>query len=655
MGLVPVIEIDKEKCVNCHSCISVCPVKYCNDGSSDHISLNHDLCIGCGECLDKCTHEARRPLDDTAEFLKLLDKGEKVVAMVAPAVAAVFGTEYLKFNGWLKSRGVEAFFDVSFGAELTVKSYLDHVEKNHPRTVVAQPCPALVTYIETYRPELIEHLAPAHSPMMHTVVMIREFYPEFRKHEIAVLSPCVAKKREFDSVDSGILNVTFSNMQKFLKENRIDIGSFPEVDFTGSPAERAVLFSSPGGLLRTAQRWNESIDKDTRKIEGPQTVYKYLDDLGDQIRKGNAPLLIDCLNCEAGCNGGTGTGNREKSIDELEKLIQDRSEYMISRQMPKGPLAQKRLAGKVERSLDDYWKEGIYRRKYLNRSGAVAHLREPSENELEQLYKELKKNTPEDVLNCSSCGYGSCQGMAKALMNGLNRKENCHHYQKAQLEESMKDLQSRAMQDSEISVMSNSAGDISKHIKNIATSVSQMSASINEIARGAQSANSVAQEGVEASRGSRELIKELNESSGEIAKITGIISKIAGQTHLLSLNSTIEAANAGDAGKGFVVVAAEIKNLANETAKASQEIKAKVERILQRTLTASQSFEQISELLGRLNEHISTIAGAVTEQSTVTDSIAGDISSVSRDIERISANMEGLVASDRGADRGMCS
>ncbi|MFP4680477.1 MAG: methyl-accepting chemotaxis protein [Chitinispirillaceae bacterium] len=642
MGLNPVVEIDEEKCVNCHSCISVCPVKYCNDGSGYHINLNHDLCIGCGECLDKCTHDARRPLDDTEEFLTALEKREPIVAVIAPAVAAVFPHKYLNLNGWLKNRGVEAFFDVSFGAELTVKSYLDHVSKNNPKAVIAQPCPALVTYMEIYRPELLEYLAPAHSPMMHTIVMIREFYPQYRNHKIAVLSPCVAKKREFDEVNSSVLNVTFTKLQNHLEETGVDIGSFPEVDYTNPPAERAVLFSSPGGLLRTAQRWDNGIENVSRKIEGPHTVYKYLDELHGQVTKGNAPLLVDCLNCEHGCNGGTGTGNRGRSIDELEALIQERSRKMTERHLPKGPLAQKRLPVKVQKGLEDYWKEGIYDRTYVDRSDAVSSLSELSEAEKGQMFVELEKHCPEDILNCSACGYNSCEGMAKALVNGLNRKENCHHYQKVKLEKSMEDLKKRSMKDSEISEISSSTSDISGRISNFAASIEQISASINEIAQGAQSANNIAQSGVETSTGARELVQELNESSGEIGNITGIISKIASQTHLLSLNATIEAANAGDAGKGFVVVAAEIKNLADETSRASEEIRAKVERILDRTSAASGTFENVSDILNSLNEHMSTIAGAVTEQSTVTENISNDISSISRNIERISASMERL-------------
>ncbi len=64
MSLKPVIKVDDDKCINCHQCISVCPIKYCLDGSGDVIKLNHELCIACGNCIDACTHDARKRLDD---------------------------------------------------------------------------------------------------------------------------------------------------------------------------------------------------------------------------------------------------------------------------------------------------------------------------------------------------------------------------------------------------------------------------------------------------------------------------------------------------------------------------------------------------------------------------------------------------------------
>lgn len=85
LHLRPVIEIDREKCCNCHRCIAVCPVKICNDGSGDFVSINHDLCIGCGECIEACSHGARRGLDDIDAFFADVKAGVPIVAVEGPA------------------------------------------------------------------------------------------------------------------------------------------------------------------------------------------------------------------------------------------------------------------------------------------------------------------------------------------------------------------------------------------------------------------------------------------------------------------------------------------------------------------------------------------------------------------------------------------
>lgn len=192
-NLSPTFTVNKDKCLNCHACITVCPVKLCNDGSNHHVSVNTNMCIGCGSCIDACTHEARVYEDDAQQFIDALQSGEKIVAIAAPAVAANFPNRYLQLNGLLKSWGVEAIFDVSFGAELTVESYLNHIKTNKPKCVIAQPCPAIVSYIQIYRPELIQYLAPADSPMLHTIKLTKEYYPEYRNHKVMIVSPCLAK------------------------------------------------------------------------------------------------------------------------------------------------------------------------------------------------------------------------------------------------------------------------------------------------------------------------------------------------------------------------------------------------------------------------------------------------------------------------------
>ncbi|HPS02215.1 MAG TPA: [Fe-Fe] hydrogenase large subunit C-terminal domain-containing protein, partial [Candidatus Sumerlaeota bacterium] len=426
--LPQVVSVDAQKCVNCHACIAKCPVKHCNDASGDYVSVNHDMCIGCGACIRACRHEARQIVDDLDAFLKDLERGTPIVAFAAPAVAAAFPGQYLQLNSFLKQAGVSAVFDVSFGAELTVITYLEYLKKAKPACVIAQPCPALVSYMEIYQPELLRYLAPANSPMVHAMKMVQAFYPQYRNHRFMVLSPCIAKKREFVAVGIGDYNVTFTSLQKYLESRHISLSAYEAEDYDNPPAERAVLFSTPGGLLRTAERWSPEVRSVTRKIEGPGTIYEYLKGLPQQIERGNAPLVVDCLNCEAGCNGGSGTRNIHKSLDEIETLVEQRKEEMLRRHHRSGPLGQKRSKQVIERTLRRYWREGLYGRSYRNLSDNNP-VHPISQTQLEAAYVRLGKRSERDVLNCCACGYGSCEEMARALTYGLNRPENCHHYQ----------------------------------------------------------------------------------------------------------------------------------------------------------------------------------------------------------------------------------
>src|SRR5574344_1306829 len=285
MNLRPVIRIDSEKCVNCHRCIAVCPSKMCNDGSGDYVKLNADLCIGCGSCITACTHGARIGLDDTEAFFTDLKKGVKIIAIVAPAVIVNFKGKDLELNGWLKSIGVKSVFDVSFGAELTTKSYVEYIKNKNPKCVISQPCPALVSYIELYKPELLDYLAPADSPMAHTMKMIRKYYTQYSDCKIMVVSPCYAKKRELDEIGLGDYNVTMKSLESYFTEHKIDLSSYPKVEYENPVAERGVLYSTPGGLMRTAERFVPGISDCTRKIEGHPSVFNYFNQLAETVKK----------------------------------------------------------------------------------------------------------------------------------------------------------------------------------------------------------------------------------------------------------------------------------------------------------------------------------------------------------------------------------
>jgi PAS domain S-box-containing protein len=427
VDLIKIINVDKELCVNCHACISACPVKLCNDGSGEYVTVNQNMCLGCGNCLKICSHNARTFIDDFQQLFSDLKSGEKIIAITAPSIASNFPEKYLQINGWFKSIGVKGVFDVSFGAELTVKSYLDFIEKNNPQTIIAQPCAAIVTYIQIYQPELIPYLAPADSPMLHTMKMIREFYPEYNDYKIAVISPCNAKKREYIETGFGDYNVAYKSIANYIEENNIDLNNFEETDYINPPAERAILFSSPGGLMQTAERWMPEIRHKTRKIEGSHIIYDYLKKLPTLIDEKKSPLLIDCLNCDNGCNAGPLTLNKDKTIDEIEYWIYKRNQEVQEKFLANNRNSLYFSRSKIEETINRYWKENLYSRTYKNlRANNLTKI--PDKLKIKEIYFRMHKYSEKDVFNCTSCGYGTCEQMAIAIHNNLNRVENCHFY-----------------------------------------------------------------------------------------------------------------------------------------------------------------------------------------------------------------------------------
>ncbi len=631
--LSPVIHVDEEKCVNCHKCISVCPVKICIDGSGEKVTINHNLCIGCGQCIPACTHKARAGLDDSEAFWKALKHKEKLVVIVAPALAAHYPQTLLRLNGYLEHLGVSACFDVSFGAELTVKSYLEHIKENNPPTVISQPCPAVVTYIQIYQPELLPYLAPADSPMVHTIKMIKEFFPEFRSHKVAVLSPCIAKRREFDETGLGDFNVTIENLNLKLKKEGVLLENFPEVDFRNPPAERAVLFSTPGGLKATVEREIKEGSVSIKKIEGHTSVYPYLKDLPSMLLQKANPLLVDCLNCEKGCNGGTGTGAVHWPHDLLESLVEKRKHHQIQRLKGKG-LIPRNPEKMIRKSLKEFWKPGLYQRKYLNlSSGNRTSI--PKKIELESLYLQMKKHVPEDFLNCSSCGYNTCEAMAHSIHNGLNRPENCHHFQRQVIEEDHQVLQkmttglqqqirnANGLLEKLLRVLPELNGKIYREYN----ALDQSTAAVEELMAGLRSSSDIAQkkkqnlESLLVSVQSGDLalsqslmaIKSAKDRVKDISTLVKDVATFAAQTNLLSMNAAIEAAHAGDAGSGFSVVAEEIRNLAVNSGNSSQLINKALKELVGKMTNASDLSDTTAAVIRKILNDVQQTGTGLSE------------------------------------------
>jgi methyl-accepting chemotaxis protein len=171
-----------------------------------------------------------------------------------------------------------------------------------------------------------------------------------------------------------------------------------------------------------------------------------------------------------------------------------------------------------------------------------------------------------------------------------------------------------------------------------------MGASIQEIATSANEAVKVAGQAVESVSHTNEIVGQLGDSSAEIGQVIKLITSIAEQTNLLALNATIEAARAGEAGKGFAVVAGEVKELAQETAKATEDIGARIAAIQQGTTSAVTAMSQIDQIIGQICHHQTTIASAVDQQNATTGEMNRTIGHVAQASQQITQGIEGVAS-----------
>ena len=190
----------------------------------------------------------------------------------------------------------------------------------------------------------------------------------------------------------------------------------------------------------------------------------------------------------------------------------------------------------------------------------------------------------------------------------------------------------------------------SSNVQTVATAAEELSSSIGEIGRQVAQASQIASGAVREAGETNGRIRGLAEAVQKIGEVVDLITDIADQTNLLALNATIEAARAGDAGKGFAVVASEVKNLANQTAKATEQISSQIAGVQASTLEAVAAIATITKVIEEVDEINSTIAAAVEEQSAATQEIARNVEQASAGTQEVSSNITGVTqaAKDTG-------
>ena len=616
-----IITTDEERCLGCNKCIRNCPVFGANSSyhvnGQNKVKINEEMCIRCGKCIEICDHSARRYVDDTERFFADLKRGKRLTVIAAPAVRTNF-PEYKRLLGYLRKLGVNVIYDVSFGADITTWAYLKAIKEKNLKSIIAQPCPAIVNYIEKYESELVKDLSPIHSPMLCTAIYLKKY--KKIEDDIAFLSPCIAKIDEINDINTrGYVkyNVTYKKLSEYLEKNNVKLSNYEEKEFEDIGCRLGFLFSRPGGLRENV----ESRVKDAwvRQVEGVDHAYEYLKQYKERKKQNKPlPILVDILNCSHGCNIGTGTA-KKITVDDVDYKFNDMKKMKVSE------------GGKtfLKKKLEDIFK---YFDKNLNLEDFIRQYnissvnkgKEPSEREYEEIFKKLHKNTEESrLINCGACGYNTCKEMAKALYNGLNMLNNCMDYNRHEVILENENLEIKNIEVNnilnQVSILSEErelqANTLKRYTQELAVAINEVSLGNEESVAALEKISGEVTDVIQTSDLLKESVGEIKGCLKKFSEGSKEIINISSQTNLLSLNASIEAARAGEEGRGFSVVAGEVKKLAEQAkdiAEATREDEALMVQLINKIITISQELETKMECV---NDSVSTISAVIEEIS----------------------------------------
>ncbi len=407
----------KERCRVCYTCVRDCPAKAIRitGGQAQVIS---ERCIGCGNCIKVCSQNAKQAYNLIDDIIALLESGNPVAAIVAPSFPADFpDVDYKELVGMIKQIGFSLVCEVSAGADLVAEAYKNMLENDPDERRIATTCPAVVSYIEKYHPDLVHYLAPIVSPMAATARLLHAQHgPDLR---IVFIGPCIAKKAEAvrpENEDELDAVLTFIELQKLFESYNISPVESERQDFDPPHPGLGTLFPISRGMLQASGLKEDLISNHVVAADGKNEFIQAI----KEFDEGTLDVkLLEVLCCD-GCIMGPGMRTEAPLFTRRTAV----SQYARQRLESSDPDAEKpqEIDLSISFTMDD-------RRIPL-----------PSKAEIEEVLKRMGKHRPEDELDCGACGYDTCREHAIAILKGLAESEMCLPYTIDRLKSSLEEL-----------------------------------------------------------------------------------------------------------------------------------------------------------------------------------------------------------------------
>ena len=419
----------KELCRTCYTCVRECPARAIRivGGQAEVID---ERCVACGNCTKVCSQGAKVFTNTVDLVRKQIEKSGKVAALVAPSFPAEFHdvTDHRKIVGMIRALGFSYVSEVSFGADLVAHRYYDLVNGTHVKNYISSDCPAIVTFIRFYHPDLTDNLIPVVSPMVAMTRVVRQKYGE--DLPVVFIGPCVAKKAENAEVDVAI---TFLELREMLEAAGINPENVVPSEFDPPLGGRGAIFPVTRGLLQTAGANDDAISGNIIAAEGRIDFQEAIKEFEEGMI-GNQHLELLC--CE-GCIMGPGMSKGGKQYNRRALVSNYAQQKMDSLNM------------------DEWRKElELYDKLDLSASFRAEDKRRMTaeDEEVQKVLTSMGKLTSKDHLNCGACGYDTCYDHAIAIVRGFAEEEMCLPYSIEKLHKSVREL---ALSNAKLTTMQN--------------------------------------------------------------------------------------------------------------------------------------------------------------------------------------------------------